>query len=70
MQKYLLECPTVVCHPAATLRQAAAALEEDARAYSKMRMRSEARQARHYALALKAVANGRTFAQAFDLPTG
>ena len=69
MQKYLLECPTIVCHPATTLRQAAAALEADAATYRKMRMRSEALQAMHYARALKAVANGRTFAQAFDLPT-
>jgi len=67
-RKYFYHSPEVVCHPSTTLREAAAVLDYDATLLAANGMKNEARSARHYAAALKAVASGSTWAQAFDLP--
>ena len=52
------------------LTQAAAALEYDASLLAKQNKRVQASTARYYATVLRAVANGVTWTQAFDFPSG
>lgn len=65
--KWIDECPTFVAHPGYVLRQAAKALELDAMELRKGGMKAEASMTKSHASALRAVANGKTWAEALDL---
>lgn len=65
--KWIDECPKFVGHPSYVLRQAAKALELEAKELRKAKMRPEATLAAKYSAALQSVADGKTWAEALDL---
>ena len=66
--KWTDKTPTYVCHPAQTLKEAAARLDLDATYARKHGLQKEAREANYLAECLRRVAAGKTWAEAFDWP--
>lgn len=63
--KYLQQCPTIVSHPASTLRQAAAALKHEASVQRAAGETEKARYAKRLSDAFSRVADGESWQDAF-----
>jgi hypothetical protein len=60
--------PEIVCHPSAPLKDAAKALELDSVLANKAGQRASAQAAKYYAMCLRKVSEGKTWAEAFQWP--
>ena len=63
---YMKRTPKFVCHPTTTLKEVARALEIDARMYRLEKNTAGSNALLNAARSLRAVAGGRTWADAFD----
>lgn len=63
--QYMTRTPHFVCHPATTLRDVAKALEMEASLYRKEKNTAGSNALRSTAVALRDIADGKTWAEAF-----